>query len=189
MLWERNLDVGFTHNQSAMNMSTRWQSAVRVVQGSAFAFALAALAWSGAAAQGIAPLQRLAGQWNGSGTISFSDGSHEAIRCQADYDVLEQQRNVQLRIHCASESYSFDLRGTATDTAGVITGSWSEATRNASGTISGRAHDDRFEVLAKSPSFSATLTLITRGDRQSIDIKSQDAKTAVKGAQIALKRG
>jgi hypothetical protein len=169
-------------------MSTRWRSAVCVLQGAAFALALSVLAYGGAGAQGIAPLLKLAGQWAGSGTIEFSDGSHEAIRCQASYDVLEEQRNLQLRIHCASESYSFDLRGTAKDTGGTITGSWSEATRNVSGSISGRAHDDRFEVLAKSPSFTATLTLVTRGDRQSIDIKSQDAKTAVKGASIALKR-
>lgn len=170
-------------------MSTRRHTTVGVLQRAAFALVLSALAYGGVDAQGIGPLMKLAGQWAGSGMIDFSDGSHEAIRCRAAYDVLEEQRNLQLRIHCASESYSFDLRGTAKDSGGVISGSWSEATRNVSGSITGKARDDRFEVLAKSPSFTATLTLVTRGDRQSIDIKSQDAKATVKGAQIALKRG
>lgn len=146
-------------------------------------------AYGGGHAEGLAPFEKLAGQWSGKGTIDFTDGTQEPIRCRAAYDVLERQNNLQLNIRCASESYSFDLRGSANYAAGGITGTWSESTRNAAGTISGKADGDRFEVLAKGPSFSARLTLITRGDRQSVAIRSQDAQTGVKGASIKLQRG
>ncbi|MBI3703041.1 MAG: hypothetical protein HY244_04105 [Rhizobiales bacterium] len=140
-------------------------------------------------AQGPAPFQKLAGHWSGNGTIELANGAQEPIRCRAAYDVLEQQSNLQLNIRCASQSYSFDLRASATYAAGTITGSWSESTRNAAGTISGKADGDRFQVVAKGPAFTAILTLVTRGNRQSVTIQSQDEQTRVKGASIALQRG
>ena len=83
-----------------------------------------------AATQGSAPsagpLDPLAGSWSGSGTIDLSNGRHELIKCRASYDVLEEQSKLQLNIRCASDSYNFDLRGSATYSAGAITGTWSE---------------------------------------------------------------
>ena len=75
-------------------------------------------------AQGIAPFSRLAGQWSGSGTIELSNGRREPIRCRASY-VLGGQRELQLNIRCASEGYNFDLRASATYSAGSVSGMWS----------------------------------------------------------------
>lgn len=142
----------------------------------------------GAIAQGGGPFARLAGQWSGSGTIDLANGGHEPIKCQAAYDVLGEQNNLQLNIRCASDSYNFDLRGKATYASGSISGTWSESTRDAAGTLSGKADGDHFGVLAKGPSFTANITLTTRGDRQSVTIKSQDAQASVRGATITLQR-
>ena len=125
----------------------------------------------------------------GPGTIDLSNGRHEPIKCRASYDVLEEQNKLQLNIHCASDSYNFDLRGSATYTAGAITGTWSESTRNAAGTMSGKVEGAGFQVVAKGPTFTANLNLVTRGDKQSVTIKSQDAKADVQGATITLQRG
>ena len=135
------------------------------------------------------PFGQLAGSWSGSGTIDLSNGRHEPIRCRASYDVLEEQNKLQLNIHCASDSYNFDLRGSATYAAGAITGTWSESTRNAAGTMSGKVEGAGFQVVAKGPTFTANLNLVTRGDKQSVTIKSQDAKADVQGATITLQRG
>ena len=67
------------------------------------------------------PFDQLAGSWSGSGTIDLSNGTHEPIKCRASYDVLEEQSKLQLNIRCASDSYNFDLRGSATYSAGAIT--------------------------------------------------------------------
>src|SRR5258705_14005994 len=67
------------------------------------------------------------------------------IGCQVNFETL---------------SYDAAYRG------GAISGSWTEATRNASGTISGRANGDHIEAAARGDSFSANLSLTTRGDKQ-----------------------
>jgi hypothetical protein len=54
--------------------------------------------------------------------------------------------------------------------------------------IAGKAEGDRISVLANSQSFSANLTLITRGGRQSVAIKSTDPTSKVVGASINLRR-
>jgi hypothetical protein len=139
-------------------------------------------------AQSRLPFENLAGRWNGSGTINLSSGVHEPIKCRAAYDVLDQLRSLELNIHCASDSYQFNLLANAKYNAGVISGSWSESTRNIAGTISGKAVGNRFEVMAESSTFSASLKLTTRGDRQSVVIQSKKAQTAVTGVSISLVR-
>ena len=139
-------------------------------------------------AQSIAPFERLAGHWSGSGTIELSSGVHERIRCRAAYDVLNEQNKLQLNIRCASDSFNIDLRASANYSGGAITGNWSESTRNAAGSIAGRAEGDRFQVVARASSFAASLTLVTHGGRQSVLIRSQDAQASIRGVSINLKR-
>ena len=140
-------------------------------------------------APSVGPFDQLAGSWSGSGTIDLSHGRQEPIKCRASYDVLEEKRKLQLNIRCASDSYNFDLRGSATYSGGAITGTWSESSRNAAGTLSGKVDGGGIQVVAKGPAFTANLDLVTRGDNQSVTIKSQDANADVQGATITLQRG
>ena len=141
------------------------------------------------AAPSAGPFDQLAGNWSGSGTIDLSEGRHEAIKCRASYDVLEEQNKLQLNIRCASDNYNFDLRGSATYSGGAITGNWSESSRNAAGTLSGKVEGVGFQVVATGPTFTANLDLVTRGNKQSVTIRSQDANASVQGATITLQRG
>ena len=135
------------------------------------------------------PFAQLAGGWSGAGTIDLANGRNEPIKCRASYDVLETQSKLQLNIHCASDSYNFDLRASATYSADAITGTWNESTRNAAGTLSGKVEGAGFRVVAKGPTFGADMNLVTQGDKQSVTIKSQDGKSQVRGATITLQRG
>jgi hypothetical protein len=141
------------------------------------------------AASGGSPFAPLAGSWSGAGTIDLANGRHEPIRCRASYDVLEEQSKLQLNLHCASESYNFDLRASAAYSGSAITGTWSESSRNAAGSLSGKVEGVGFQVVAKGPTFAANLNLVTQGDKQSVTIKSQDAQAEVRGATITLRRG
>jgi hypothetical protein len=134
------------------------------------------------------PFAQLAGGWSGAGTIDLANGKHEPIKCRASYDVLETQNKLQLNIHCASQSYNFDLRASASYSGDAITGNWSEATRNAAGTLSGKVEGAGFQVVAKSQAFGATLNLVTQGNKQSVTIRSQDEKADVRGATITMQR-
>jgi hypothetical protein len=139
-------------------------------------------------AQGASSFAKLAGQWAGGGTVDLPNGAHEAIKCRASYDVLEEQNNVQLSIRCASDSYNFDMHASATFAASAISGSWNEVSRNVAGKISGKAEGDRIDVDAESSAFSASMALVTHGARQSVVIKSKESDSSIKGATITLQR-
>jgi hypothetical protein len=102
--------------------------------------------------------------------------------------VLSDQRNLQLNIRCASDSYNFDLRASAAYSAGSVSGTWSEATRLVAGTIAGRADSEHIHVVAKAASFSASLSLTTHGARQSIVIRAHSADAGIKGVSMNLRR-
>jgi hypothetical protein len=140
-----------------------------------------------ATAAPVSPFASLAGTWSGGGTLSTSDGMQERLRCRASYEVAGSGSEVRLNLRCASQSYNFDLSGDASYRGGAISGSWSEATRNASGTISGQASADRIEAAARGDNFSANLSLTTRGDRQTVSIRPQS--TNVTSVSLSLSRG
>ena len=129
-----------------MSVPSQWT--MDILRRAAFVFALTVCVAGTSYAQNIAPFDRLAGQWSGSGTIDLSNGAHESIRCRAAYDVLNDQRKLQLNIRCASESFNFDLRASANYSGGTITGNWSESTRNVAGTISGKLFEFNYRLAS-----------------------------------------
>ena len=128
----------------------------------------------------------MAGAWSGGGVLSTTDGGQERLRCRASYDVAGTGAELRLNLKCASESYTFDLASEVQYRDGAISGSWSEASRNASGTLSGRAAGDRIEAAARGDSFSANLSLTTRGGRQTVSIRPEG--TNVTAVSLALNR-
>ena len=133
---------------------------------------LASLTLAGSA-QAASPLSPLAGSWSGGGTLSTSDGMQEQLRCRASYNVAGTGAQLSLNLRCASQSYNFDLASEAEYRGGAISGSWTETSRNASGTLSGRAIGDHIEAAARGDNFSANLSLTTRGGRQTVSIRPQ----------------
>src|SRR5471030_2357422 len=54
------------------------------------------------------------GAWSGTGSVTLSDGSNERIRCRANYQVNSTGYNLKQALHCASDSYKFDLTSDVT---------------------------------------------------------------------------
>jgi len=131
------------------------------------------------------PFAMLAGAWSGSGTVSVSNGTNERIRCNANYDVVNP-KNVQLSLRCASDSYNFNLLSAINYEGGAISGSWTEATRNTAGHLTGRVNGSQIQVAAKGGSFAADLTVQTHGNHQSVTIHSTGSD--VTGASITMTR-
>jgi hypothetical protein len=134
----------------------------------------------------FSPFAAMAGSWSGGGVLNTSDGQQQRLRCRAAYDVDGSGAALRLNLRCASESYNFDLAGDVQYRGGAISGSWSEATQNASGSISGRATGDHIEAAARGQNFSADLSLTTRGGRQTVSIRPQG--TNVTAVSLALDR-
>jgi hypothetical protein len=131
---------------------------------------------------------QLAGQWRGDGMVNYSDGTKETLHCRASYDVLKDGTDLQLSIRCASAGYKIDLIGSAKESGGRVSGTWSEANRNVAGSLSGTAQRNRVHVLASSSALSATLDVVTTGAKQIVTIRSQDPQSTLQGATLSLQR-
>jgi hypothetical protein len=132
------------------------------------------------------PFSAMAGAWSGGGIMTMSSGMQERLRCRAQYGVGGGGNDLRLNLRCASESYNFDLAGQVDYQGGAVSGSWNEATRNAAGTISGRAAGDHIEAAARGDNFSANLSLTTRGGHQTVAIQPQG--TDVREVSITLNK-
>jgi hypothetical protein len=148
---------------------------------------VAALALAGSSTfAAVSSFRALAGSWSGGGMLSMANGEQQRLRCHASYDVAGRGDALSLNLRCASDSYNFDLTGNVEERNGAISGQWTEATRNASGTIQGRAAGDHIEAAARGQNFSANLSLTTRGNRQTVSIQPEG--TDVRAVSLALAR-
>ena len=130
-----------------------------------------------------APFVGFDGAWSGNGTVQLSDGTTEHIRCKADYKVNTTGLNLKQNLHCASDSYKFDLSSDVTSQGDRISGNWSEASRNVFGSLQGTAGGGRIDVFVEASGFAANLTLRTNGNRQTVQISS---KGEIRGVTITM---
>lgn len=141
---------------------------------------------SGAQAQSVHPFAGMSGVWSGKGTISLESGAREAIRCRATYAVREDGNALQQTLRCASDSYKIELTSNVVASGNKLSGTWSESTRNVSGDVQGTVAGARFQVVVSAGTFSADLALTTKGNSQSVVIRSEGSE--FKGANITLTR-
>jgi len=140
-----------------------------------------------ASAQAPGPFAPLAGSWSGGGHMTYSDGRQESLRCRATYDPSSSGDNVRLNLRCASAGGNFDLSSNVAYRGGAISGSWSEASRNAGGTLTGRASGNTIQASTRGENFAANIALTTQGNRQSVSIRSQGSD--ITEVAVALNRG
>jgi hypothetical protein len=129
------------------------------------------------------PFAGFDGAWSGSGTVALSDGTTERIRCKADYKVNGSGLGLKQNLHCASDSYKFDLSSDVTSQGDRISGNWSEASRNIFGNLQGTAGGGQIEVFVEAAGFAASVTLRTNGNRQTVQISS---KGEIRGVTITM---
>ena len=131
------------------------------------------------------PFTGLAGVWSGGGTVTLDDGSTERIRCRATYAVGAGGNGLNQSLTCASDSYRFNLSSNVVSQGGALSGTWSESSRGINGNLEGHASGGAFQIIASAPGFTANLTLTTRGNKQSVVIRSE---SVFRGASISLSR-
>jgi hypothetical protein len=129
------------------------------------------------------PFAGFDGAWSGNGTVSLSDGSSERIRCRADYKVDDTGMALKQTLRCASDSYKFDLSSDVTSHGDHVSGNWSETNRNIVGVLQGTAGSGRIDVAVEAVGFSASLTLRTTGNKQTVQISS---KGDIRGVSITM---
>ena len=136
--------------------------------------------------QASGPFAGFDGSWSGAGSVTLSNGTTEHIRCKADYKVNGTGMGLKQALHCASDSYKFDLTSDVTSNGDRISGNWSEASRNIFGNLQGTAGNGTIEVFVEANGFAANLTLKTNGTKQTVQISS---KGEIRGVNITMVKG
>lgn len=149
---------------------------IRLRASAAAAFALLAVQGSAYAGRPFTPL---AGNWIGSGT-------YERLHCRATYGVSPGGDNLTQTLRCASDSYQVDIESNVTEQAGQVSGTWTETTRGATGTLSGVARAGAIQGTIAGTGFTAVLSLVTRGRAQLVSIRLNSAEIA--GVTVNFRR-
>jgi hypothetical protein len=128
-----------------------------------------------------------AGYWSGEGTISVTSGANERIRCKATYAVDAAGDALNQTLHCASDSYKLDISSNVVASGGTVSGTWTEATRSATGAISGSVSDGEVKGMIVGVGFTAGISLSTHGKTQSVDIKPSGT-TDIREVTITMRK-
>ena len=127
--------------------------------------------WAIGAAPALAgPFSSFEGNWTGAGVISVDNGTKERLHCRGHYDVGGDGNSMAQNLTCASDSYKFNVVSNVQASGGTISGSWSEVSRGANGSITGRITPTQISAQVNGVGFSARIGIAARGGRQSVTI-------------------
>jgi hypothetical protein len=117
----------------------------------------------------------------------MQSGTSERIRCRARYSVSQAGEVLLQELRCASDSYQIDVSSTAQSDGESLSGTWTEQTRNVTGSLSGRASRGSIQARVTALGFSADLTVRTAGNPQSVTITPEG--NDVRSVAVTMKRG
>jgi hypothetical protein len=159
-------------------MFSRANARVSGLRKPALAAAILAAAWIAAAPGAVAAglFAGLAGSWRGDGSVAWSTGETERIRCNAVYEVQQDGNKLLQKLTCATDSTRLIVKSDIAynPSAGAISGTWSESTYGVTGRVTGNANVARVLAIVQSSDkrFTARVTLMTKGDTQTVKITS-----------------
>ncbi|MFM9850513.1 MAG: hypothetical protein ACKVP3_25580 [Hyphomicrobiaceae bacterium] len=116
------------------------------------------------------PLDKLVGRWVGEGFLGIKDANSESVKCRVTY-IPADSHQLKQTVRCASASGSIEVQSHIVHSAGAITGSWSELTRNMRGDLSGKVTPRGFQVMVTGTDLSANMNVVINGPRQIIEIQ------------------
>jgi hypothetical protein len=123
----------------------------------------------------------------GNGTISLADGTKERIRCRNQYLVTKNATNLQQALRCSSDRYEFHVNtyvdaDKAEHAFGKLDGDDAQHHRPTRG---GRVDGSRIAIsVGASGAFSATMTIVTSGSRQSVRIEAKGMDVTLVAVQL-----
>jgi hypothetical protein len=113
-------------------------------------------------------LDEFSGYWSGVGTVTWTNGTTEQLKCVATYRPGPEQ--VRQNLRCASQGYSISASVELKIIGEAVTGTWEEKTYSANGAITGKVNEKGFVLSIVGPTFSADMTVDHTTCKQAIDI-------------------
>ena len=118
------------------------------------------------------PFNQLMGYWSGGGTVTPQKGHAEKVSCRVTYIVAGSAVTQNMR--CAGTDYKFNTSSKLTYSGGKISGSWSETTYDASGSVSGTATGNTIHARISGDKFSGRMSISVSGKGHTINIVQFD---------------
>jgi hypothetical protein len=170
-------------------MPFRLKTHVFEVSKSAVAAAMLVSSWAVMAPDVVAAglFSGLAGSWRGDGSIGWTTGETERIRCTATYEVEREGNKLIQNLNCATDTTKLTVKSDISynPSAGAITGTWTETNYGINGNVSGRASAGTINAIVQSTDkrFTARVTVVTRGSDQTVTI----APEGIDVTQVSVK--
>ena len=146
--------------------------------------AISTLLAAPAAARESSLFQNLVGTWTGTGSATVAGGGSERLSCRAAY--APSGSSLRLQLVCASDSYKLQADSNLQLQGDRLTGSFSEASTGASGSVNGTARGDRLDASLAGSGLTARLSLALQGDTQSVTLVTSGPLAAK--ASVVLRR-
>jgi hypothetical protein len=119
------------------------------------------------------PFSKFFGNWRGLGEVTSSSGGSDRIGCRATYSASQSGDALAQVLICASDSYRIEIHSDLQAAGHEVHGSWTEASRQLTGSIEGRLVGGTFEGNITGHAFDAALSLHSTGRRQEMTIRPQ----------------
>jgi hypothetical protein len=133
------------------------------------------------------PFDQLKGYWTGGGTLSPVQGNAEKVSCRVIYSV--DGPSVAQTIRCAGTDYKVNTRSKLTYSGGKISGSWSESTYDAAGSVSGTAQGNTVYAVIDGAKFAGRMSINVSGSSHTINIQQLDNSGGYRSvANVSLHR-
>lgn len=154
-------------------------------------FAGVSAAQAACTSAGIALIDRLSGQWRGTGTVTPIGGQPERILCRISYAKTRGGQGLRQSINCAGTDYRIEASANVRCNGNSISGVWTENIASNTGRISGKLEGQRLRASFKGPNFEGRLSVnfASRG-RHTVTISQFDPAKGrhVPVAQISLRK-
>jgi hypothetical protein len=154
------------------------------------AFAAMLLTFGTAATAAAGLFDGMEGAWRGEGSISWSTGETERMRCTAKYEVENEGNKLIQSMTCATDSTRLVIKSTITynPDAGAVTGTWAETSYGISGFVTGNAGPGKVQAQVKSADnrFNARVNVTLRGEEQTVSILPRNFD--VTAVEVTLRR-
>ena len=141
--------------------------------------------------EGSKLIDRLNGNWRGTGTVTPIGGQPERILCRISYVKTRGGEGVRQTINCAGTDYRIEASANVTCNGNRISGVWTENIASNTGRISGDLSGQKLRASFSGPNFKGRLSVsfANRG-RHSVTISQfEPAKGRhVPVAQISLRK-
>jgi len=121
--------------------------------------------------------EKLSGDWTGEGLVRTRDNPFKKVTCKAAYKTAGSKLDQTLT--CTGDDYDIEAKLKLSEKDGKVKGTWTEAVYDASGGVTGKAHEDAIRAVIRGDKFSGRMSVKVTEAGHSINILQRNDDTGI----------